>query len=56
MAPYLPGIGPRKEDVMYLNSRYATGHVPSPPPPDFRNEDFPAPGPDIVTPGHRPPA
>ena len=33
---------------MYLNSRYANGHVPTPPPPDFRNEDFAAPGPDIV--------
>lgn len=33
---------------MYLNSRYASGVVPSPPIPDIRNLEVSEPGPDIV--------
>lgn len=33
---------------MYLNSRYATGVVPTPPIPDIRNTTSEEPGPDIV--------
>lgn len=34
---------------MYLNSRYASGYVPSPPFPDIRNsEQRSVPGPDLV--------
>lgn len=33
---------------MYLNSRYARAHLPTPPLPDFKVEDTPTPGPDIV--------
>lgn len=33
---------------MYLNSRYATGTIPSPPYPNLRVEGSTTPGPDIV--------